>query len=151
MDRLAKLLATFFYTGLSPVAPGTVGSFFGLLLYVGVSASLGLTLVVFLALLVIGFFSAGRAEKIFGKKDSQNIVIDEVCGIFLAFFNVPLAWPYLAAGFLLFRVLDIAKPFPVRRLEKLPGSFGVMADDLMCGLCTNLILRILFIFHLLKV
>ena len=96
----------------------------------------------FLLIAGIGFFSAGRAEKIFGKKDPHEIVIDEVTGIFLAFFLIPLGVTNIVTGFILYRILDITKPFPIRKLECLPGSYGIMADDLLCGLYTNLILQV---------
>ena len=143
MDRWVKLLATFFYAGEMPVAPGTVGSFVGLLIFLSAAPSPGVCAGLFVLISGLVFFSAGRAEKIFQKKDPHEVVIDEVAGIFPAFFMIPLGLMNLIVGFLLYRALDIAKPFPARRLEHLEGSYGIMADDLVCGIYTNLILHIL--------
>ena len=140
--------ATFFYVGKFPFAPGTAGSFAGLLLWVSVADKPYLKLVLFVLILGAGFFSAGHAEKIFGQKDPHPVVIDEVAGIFIVFFMMPLKLTILAVGFLLYRLLDIVKPFPARRLEQLPGSFGIMSDDILCGLYTNLILHGLRHMHL---
>jgi phosphatidylglycerophosphatase A len=144
VDRWIKLIATFFYFGEFPVAPGTAGSFAGLLLFLAVFPSTILVAATFGVLLALGFFSAGRAEKIFNKKDPRQVVIDEVAGIFLVYFMIPVHALSLGIGFLLYRLLDITKPFPVRRLEHLPGSYGIMCDDLLCGVYANLLLQILF-------
>lgn len=143
MRRLVKLIATFFYAGEVPFAPGTVGSFVGLLLYIALSANPLVNAVVFLVLTILGFFAAGEAEKAFGRKDPCEVVIDEVCGIFIVFLFVPMNLINIISGFLLYRLLDIVKPAPARLLEKLKGGYGIMLDDLLCGIYTNLILRIL--------
>ena len=149
MAFFVKLLATFFYLGEIPPAPGTLGSFAGLLLFLSTAHRPWLCVLFFVIVTVLGFFSAGRAEKIFGKKDPRQVVIDEVAGMFLVYFMVPLNGMNLLSGFLLYRALDIIKPFPARRLECLPGSLGIMSDDLLCGLYSNLILQILLKWHFL--
>ena len=149
MALFVKLLATFFYLGEIPLAPGTLGSFGGLLIFLSTAQRPWLCAIFFVIITVLGFFSAGRAEKIFGKKDPRQVVIDEVSGIFLVYFMIPLNGMNLLLGFLLYRVLDIIKPFPARYLERLPGSLGIMSDDLLCGLYSNLILQILLKFHFL--
>ncbi len=141
MNGWIKLLATFFYLGEVPFAPGTVGSLAGVYLYLIVAESPWLCASLFVFIVGVGFFSAGRAEKIFGKKDPREVVIDEVAGVFLVFFMVPLHGVNIVLGFLLYRILDILKPFPVRQFERLRGSSGIMADDLMCGIYANLILH----------
>lgn len=151
MDRLAKLLATFFYLGQIPFLPGTAGSIAGLMLYVSVSGLRWAIAVVFALILISGFFSAGRAEKLYAKKDPRQVIIDEVAGVFLAFIGLPVTPLCLVAGFLIFRMLDILKPFNIRRVEKLAGSLGIMADDLLCGLLTNISLQLMFRFGILKV
>ena len=75
----------------------------------------------------------------FGEKDSGKIVIDEICGVLTTMFLVPFTWPNLLAGFLLFRFFDIAKPVP--GLERLPGGWGVMLDDIAAGIISCLILH----------
>jgi phosphatidylglycerophosphatase A len=143
MAKARFLIASCFGIGRFPVAPGTVGSAAGLLLYWALSAGGGwlpalLGLVVVTAL---GFWSAGAGEERYGEKDPGVVVIDEVAGQMLTLLWLGTTWQILLAGFLLFRLLDIIKPFPARRLEKLPGGSGIMADDLMVGLYGNLILR----------
>jgi phosphatidylglycerophosphatase A len=149
MKRLVKLLATFFYLGEIPLAPGTMGSLGGFFLFLSTADRPSLCIVVFVLITAVGFLTAGRAERIFGKKDPRQVVIDEVAGIFLVYFMVPLKIWNLLSGFLLYRALDIAKPFPAKQLERLPGSLGIMSDDLLCGLYANLILQVLLRLHLL--
>jgi phosphatidylglycerophosphatase A len=80
------------------------------------------------------------------RDDPAEVVIDEVAGILITFFLLPLSWLQLCFGFVLFRLFDILKPYPVRRLEKLKGGFGIVADDLMAGVYANLCLRLLIQF-----
>jgi phosphatidylglycerophosphatase A len=133
-DRIARLLATVFGAGLSPVAPGTAGTLAAVPLFWALSQGglplelLGLLLVTALAVPCAGHVAA-RA----GHRDPQTVVIDEAAGYLLAMLGHPATWPWMAAGFLLFRLFDIVKPFPVRRLEALPGGWGIVADDLMAG------------------
>jgi phosphatidylglycerophosphatase A len=81
-----------------------------------------------------------------GKIDPQEIVIDEVMGMAVTLAFLPLNVKTIVLGFLLFRIFDVAKPFPVRRLEKLPGGWGIVMDDVMAGVYANLSLRIILIF-----
>ncbi len=138
---MTKLLATFFFVGYMPIAPGTFGSFLGLLLFAGIRQDL--RLFGFGLLLVVALLSCGRAEKLFRRKDPPQVVIDEVCGMFLTLLFVPFTLFNLTVGFLLFRVLDIIKPFPANRFEKLRGSAGILLDDLAAGVYAGLILLIL--------
>lgn len=145
MLAFVRLISTFFYIGLVPAAPGTVASFAALLLIV-CFYDMPLALALFFILsLGLGFLLSGRAEKIFGKKDPSEVVIDEVAGLSIVFLGVPLHWVFLATGFLLYRLLDIFKPLGLRRLEKLRGSYGIMADDLAAGIYTHLCLRYIFV------
>jgi phosphatidylglycerophosphatase A len=93
--------------------------------------------------LVAGSWSAGAAERHFGRRDPGQVVIDEVMGMLVTMFGVGTGWPGALAGFLFFRAADIVKPFPANRLERLPGGLGVMADDLMAAVYANLALRVL--------
>ena len=149
MRRFHELVATFFYVGKFPFAPGTAGSFAGLLVYLSLLDQPALRALVFFLITVLGFVSAGRCEKIFGVKDPKPVVIDEVAGIFIVFFGLPPHGLIFLLGFLLYRFLDIIKPFPARRLESLEGSRGIMLDDLLVAVYANLILRALML--LLKV
>ena len=141
-NKLIRLIATFFYVGKLPFAPGTLASLVGLLLLVCVSRVSFLAFYLFIILGGLGFYCCGRAEKLIGKKDPGEIVIDEVCGVFLVFLAVPLNPGFLLAGFVLFRFFDIVKPFPLNRLERLPGSYGIMLDDILAGVYANLVLQI---------
>lgn len=122
--------------GLVPVAPGTAASLLvaGLLWLVPFSTlSLGLAL---LAVTLLGLWAGGRAERAYGRKDPGAVVIDEVAGMMLAVLGLPRTPLILAAAFAGFRLLDILKPFPVRRSQSLGGGLGVMADDLIAGAYT---------------
>ena len=93
-------------------------------------------------ILAIGVWSAGKMEAHWGK-DSYRIVIDEVAGMCLTLLFVPVRWQYIAIGLLLFRFFDIAKPLYIRRMESLKGGWGVMMDDMLAGLYSNLILQLI--------
>lgn len=140
-DSLVKLLSTFFYIGRFPWAPGTAGSAAGLLIFLGTAHAPSLRAALFCAIAVCGFLVSGRAEKIFKKKDPKEVVIDEVAGIFLVFFALPVSVKTILVGFLVYRILDVVKPPPARRLEKMGGGFGIMADDILCALYAHLALR----------
>ena len=146
MTRLAVFLSSAGYTGFVPFAPGTVGSIVGLGVYAALRwAHAGplVEVLVIVALIGIGVWSATAAERHFGLDDPGPVVIDEVAGmlISLAFTNV--AWPGAFAGLVVFRLFDILKPYPAGRLERLPGGLGIMADDVMAGIYANLALRAL--------
>lgn len=144
MTRLAVFVATFAYGGLFPIAPGTVGSVAGLLVY-GLLVQLGggvvLESVVIVAVFGLGVWAAAAAERHFGSTDPGPVVIDEVLGMLITLFLVPVNVSGAIIGLLLFRVFDIVKPFPAGRLERLHGGFGVMSDDAMAGIYANLLLR----------
>jgi len=142
VKNLSKILATFFYIGYIPCAPGTVASAVGVLLYIVIESPFILYISAFLIITVLGFIVSGSVEKMLGMKDPACIVIDEVAGILLALFLLPLKWPVLIAAFILFRVFDIFKPYPVNKFENFKGGTGIMLDDLMAGLYTNLIMQV---------
>lgn len=141
-DKFIKLISSFFYLGYSPIIPGTVASFGGLLIYFLVKSNIYLYALILILIGVVGFLITGRAEDLFGEIDCSKIVIDEVAGILVALFLVPAQPPFIVLGFILFRGIDAVKPFPFDRLQKLPGATGIMLDDLGAGLYTNLILQI---------
>lgn len=144
-EKLAFLLATGLGIGLVPKAPGTFGSLWGLLLAWGLQA-MGLTLAVHLLaiflILVLGIPICGTAAKLFPSKDPGAIVYDEFAALLLVFVAVPLTWLTALSGFLLFRLFDIWKPWPIGRLEKLPGGLGVMADDVGAAILAAAVLWI---------
>ncbi len=133
-NRLTKIIATFFFAGYLPFMPGTWGSLAGVLVYFLVRGSLLIYLPVMALLFFSGFYTAGRAENLFGKKDDKRIVIDEVCGILLLYLLIPGTLVYLAAGFILYRIFDVLKPYPIKRAEGLGGSAGIMIDDVFAAL-----------------
>ena len=145
MTRLAVLLATVGYCGYFPIAPGTVGSAAGLVVYLLVWWTQSPLLEVALIALTFaaGTWAATHAERFFGGIDPGPVVIDEVLGMLITLAFIPVGWSGALAGFVIFRVFDVIKPFPADRLEKFHGGFGIMADDAMAGVYANLVLRLL--------
>ena len=141
-DRLAKLLATFFYIGNVPVAPGSMASLAGTLLVIALYGHPGIHVFLFLLITFAGFAVSGHVEKLLGQKDPSCIVIDEVSGVLLAFFALPLTPAVIVVTFFLFRAFDMFKIYPVNRFEELPGGVGIMADDLWAGLYTNIVMHL---------
>ena len=143
-DRMALGVATMGPCGHAPVAPGTFGSAAGLLLFwaVRASGSLAVELAVVLAVTAVGVVVATRAESATGRHDPGLIVIDETAGMLVTLAAVPVGFGGAVAGFLAFRLFDIVKPFPARRAERLPGGWGVMADDLVAGVYAQALLRL---------
>ena len=145
MTRLAVFVATVGYCGYFPIAPGTAGSAAGLVFYVLVWWT-GSPLVeagLILALFAAGIWAATTAERYFGGIDPGPIVIDEVVGMLVTLAFIPVGWVGAAAGFVLFRIFDVIKPYPARQFERLHGGLGVMADDVMAAVYANLSLRFL--------
>jgi phosphatidylglycerophosphatase A len=138
--RLPTVLATWFGCGLSPRAPGTVGSLGAVPLHLLLRATSGAVHAAAIALLLAaGTWAAHRYASDRGESDPQRVVIDEVAGTLLALGCVrhERAWLQLLA-FLLFRLFDIWKPGPIRRAEHLPpAGLGIMADDILAGLCAG--------------
>lgn len=147
MTRLAVFLATAGYSGYSPIAPGTVGSAVGLLVYAAVRwvqspvAALVEVLLI-LSLFVVGVWAGTTAEGYFGGIDPGPIVLDEVVGMLLTLAFIPVSLSGALVGFVLFRIFDVIKPFPARRLEALHGGLGVMADDAMAAIYANVSLHL---------
>jgi phosphatidylglycerophosphatase A len=144
VTRLAVFLATAGYAGYIPFAPGTVGSAVGLVVYALVWWS-GSPLVeggLIVALFSAGVWAGTTAERFFGGIDPGPIVLDEVVGMLITLAFIPVGWSAALAGFFLFRVFDVIKPWPARSLERLHGGLGVMADDAMAAVYANVALRL---------
>lgn len=146
-QKAAVVLATGLFSGYMPVASGTFGTLVGipggyLVSRLGlVSAPL---VVAFVTLVAV--WSAGVAEDVFGQKDSGRIVIDEIAGFLVTMLFIPWRLETVIAGFLVFRFMDILKPFPIRSLEtRLPDGWGVVGDDVLAGFYANVVLRILLV------
>jgi phosphatidylglycerophosphatase A len=142
MNTFAVVFATAGGAGYAPFAPGTFGSLVGLVIYLATRHSpiawqLGLLVVI----TVVGVWAATVAERHFGEDDPGPVVIDEVAGQMTTLVLTGVGVTGAVIGFAIFRVLDVTKPRPVDRLERLPRGYGIMGDDLMAGLYGNLLLQ----------
>ena len=135
-------IATSLGVGYIPIASGTFGSAAGLLLWAVLPATTTVQAAAIVLLFVVGSWSASVAEAHFGRTDPGEVVVDEVMGMLITLFMNPVGWYGAFAGFFLFRVFDVVKPPPARRLERLHGGVGVMADDAMAAVYANLALRL---------
>lgn len=143
LDRFYKLVSTGFYVGYIPPFPGTLGALQGILLYVGLMRYSPLFLMAVLFFLTaLGIVASDRLSKIKGERDPDEVIIDEIAGAFLACLG-KTSLLELTLVFVLFRIIDITKPFPIRKFETLKGGWGIMLDDLLAGLITNLIVTLL--------
>jgi phosphatidylglycerophosphatase A len=137
--RVALAIATAFGAGFLPKAPGTAGALVGVAAFaLGAPPLLGAAL-----LFLPGVWAATLTAHAAGRKDPQIVVIDEVLGQWVTLIGASTSAPSLAAGFLLFRVFDIVKPWPVRWLEKAPDGWGIVLDDIMAGVYGYLVMLLL--------
>jgi len=154
--------------GYIPLAPGTFGSAVGVsiyLLFAFIEANSGFyfsqngwrdsqisawvhafNLILFLLFCLLGIWASGRATKLFQNKDPQKVVVDEVIGQLITFLFVPFAvsWHFVLAGFLLFRLFDIWKPYPIDSLQNLPAGIGVCADDILAGVYAGTCMALIY-------
>lgn len=143
-EKLALCLALWFGAGLMPKMPGTFGTLAAVPIAL-VMNDLGafyqiLVLVIFIPTAV---WSSGLSQRLLGRNDPPEVVIDEVAGLLLTIFLLPTSWITLCLGFTLFRLFDILKPFPIRRLHKgVRGGTGIVLDDILAGIYANLCLRL---------
>lgn len=144
VPRLATLIATGLGCGRAPIAPGTAGSLLGLALFWPLARfPTAVRLAALVALVLLGTWAASVVARGLGVEDPSLVVVDEVAGMWATLLFLPLTPLTAVAGFLVFRVMDVVKPFPARTLEQLPDGWGIMADDLMAGVYANLVLRLL--------
>jgi len=143
--RFVKIVAVGFGSGLVPLMPGTAGTLVGIPLYLLFSRlAWPLWLLSITAFSFLAVFVAGEAEKVFRQRDPSRVVIDEIAGFQFALFAVTPSVMHVIAGFLLFRFFDIAKPFPIRYLDRnMHGGVGVVADDVAAGVFAGIILHFL--------
>jgi len=146
-----RMIATVGFIGYSPVAPGTMGSLAIALVFLLLPPYLsiwpqvvGLLILFALAVWSAQAMAAAHEQATAGKIDPQEVVIDEVMGMAVTLAFLPLNFKTIGLGFLLFRIFDVAKPFPARRFEKLPGGWGIVMDDVAAGIYANLGLRMIF-------
>jgi len=141
LNFLIKFFATGFFVGYLPFAPGTAATLLALGIYLLLPKNLSFYLIFIFFSFFFGVYLAGKGEKLFGNKDDRRIVIDEMVGFFVAILFLPATAKFIFLAFLLFRFFDILKFSLIRKLQSLPGGWGVILDDLFAGLFTNLILQ----------
>ncbi|MBN2372751.1 phosphatidylglycerophosphatase A [bacterium] len=150
-NHLAMAIASLFGIGYIPFCPGTFGTFAAIFLYAVIArfslySQVGAIFVIFF----IGVWAAQKAEKILNKKDPTVVVIDEAAGYLLTMCFLPFSITVSLIGFFLFRIFDILKPFPIKRLEKISGGWGIMMDDILAGIYSSVVLRVILYFIGLK-
>lgn len=170
MDRVA-LAVTTCGVGYLPLMPGTFGSLVGLAIYILLSSGFAqyrytsassepesfvagihaIIMVAFVGMILIGIWASGRSIELLGSADPPEAVIDEVIGQLTVFLFIPFAtsWIVIAAGFGFFRLFDIWKPFPIDRLQLLPGGLGICVDDIGAGICAGACLSVFYAVSLL--
>ena len=144
-----------FGLGYSPIAPGTVGSLFAVIIYWLCPELNHLTFLSFILLLFfVGVYTSTATENYLIKKlgigqghDPSLIIIDEVVGMLVALIAIPKTYHFIIAAFILFRIFDIVKPFPVNLSQKLPQGWGIMIDDLLAGIYANLLIQLFIIIY----
>ncbi len=142
IDRFILFTAQGAFSGKSPFAPGTAGTLVAVLLYWPlVRLPLTWYFTACILFVIIAVWSSDEAERLLGRKDDPSIVIDEIAGYLVAMALLPASWEMTLLGFVLFRVLDILKPVPLRKLQDLHGGLGVVADDIGAGVYTNILLH----------
>jgi len=139
------LIAFGFGSGLAPKAPGTFGTLVAIPLYL-LLEPLSLTnfLIVLIILSLVSFYIAGKSAQLLGVHDHGGIVIDEICGYLVTMALAPSGWQWIIIGFILFRIFDILKPWPINLLDKnVSGGVGIVLDDLMAGIYALLSLELI--------
>jgi phosphatidylglycerophosphatase A len=137
---IVKFVTTFSYLGYFPKIPGTAGSLAGALIFILLGKNHTSVVLATIIITALGFLFCGPAEKAFKKKDPSAVVIDEVSGMLLCYCFVPMNWPNILAGFVLFRIFDIIKPLKIRKMESFKGGLGIMLDDILAAAYVVLIL-----------
>lgn len=142
VDLLARVIATVFGSGYSAFAPGTAGSAVGVLLFWPMATAAWPRQAAASAILfAVGSLAAGRVARRANRKDPAIVVVDEVVGQWVTLTALPFTPVTAGLGFVLFRVMDVVKPWPARDLERVPGGWGIMADDVAAGVYAHLALR----------
>jgi len=149
MKRMIVQLASGLGVGKIPLIPGTAGTLVGVILYlvlylilVRVFSSWIFYAIAIGVLFLIGVWISGKAEKDLRDKDNQLIVLDEIVAFPVVMFVLPYSFLYILAGFVLFRVFDVVKPFRIGKLEKLRGGWGIMVDDLAAAILANVVIQV---------
>lgn len=148
MKIAAKIIASFFGVGYFPVAPGTLTSFIVVLIYKLFLHKMDwpIHLLIFFFLFFIGTFTSSIFSSALKSKDPRKIVIDEAAGQYLALFQLSSSWFPLLLCFFLFRLFDIIKPFPIKKVETFPKGWGIMLDDLVAALYAGILIYVFYLF-----
>ncbi len=144
------IFSTWFGCGFLPLAPGTFASAASIpLLFWMRNCSLWIRVAVLFSFILLAIGVSEYAERIFKKKDPKQVVIDEVAGMLVCCLFVPFKLRYIFTGFILFRLLDIIKPFPIRKTESLTGGFGIVIDDVLAGAISYglMLILVFFLWH----
>ena len=136
-----RFVATFFYLGKLPFAPGSWGSLGALLLWLLLPITFSVHLSVIIILFVLGVYSSSKMAKYLDEHDPSEVVIDEVVGMGISLFMLPHNFLLYLLSFILFRVFDILKPSFIYRIQNLSGGWGIMLDDVLAGLLTFTIVK----------
>lgn len=145
---IIKLIATGFGLGYSPIIPGTLGSLLGVFIFFllfKLRLSLLTWIIICIFLFFIGVLTATQAERLFSKKDCRKIVIDEIVGCIIFLLFIPHTKWCIIIGFIIYRFLDIVKPFPANRSQALIGGWGITIDDLIVAIYTVIVINIAMI------
>jgi phosphatidylglycerophosphatase A len=149
MNRFFLLFATGFGVGYSPIAPGTLGTLIAIPIYYFLSTIRSpIYEVTLTAFFFFSLWISEKAEIFFGKRDDPRIVIDEMMGFLITMLWIPKTALFIIIGFFLFRFFDIVKPPPIRLIERARGGFGVVLDDVVAGVYSNIILHLISYFTL---
>jgi Phosphatidylglycerophosphatase A and related proteins len=144
MRKIILFFSSAFGTGYIKHAPGTFGSIAGVLLWAFfMPDNYRIQFISVITMFFISVLFSSLAEKVYGKKDDQRIVIDEVAGMWLTLLFLPKTLVFLIAGFILFRLFDVTKPFFIKKLQNIKGGLGITIDDIAAGLIANIILQAL--------
>ncbi len=146
--KLKELLFTFFYAGYSPLAPGTAGTLFGAIIYVLLAFIVGshniwiANLILVIVCMAPFFWLSGEGERYYGYKDPEEVVVDEAMGFWVSMLFFTFSWKVVILAFVLFRIFDIFKPYPINSLQKYREGIGIMLDDLVAGIFANVLIMI---------
>ncbi|WP_022846613.1 MULTISPECIES: phosphatidylglycerophosphatase A family protein [unclassified Desulfurobacterium] len=144
MKKFWEFIATGFYSGKLPKMPGTWGSITAaILLYFFWPENIVYQVVIIAVTFVLSTISSQSLSEQLGDNDPDSVVIDEIIGMEIAMLGIKTTLPAVVAALVIFRIIDIMKPPPIKLFEKLPGGFGITVDDMFAGLYSNILLRLL--------
>ena len=143
INNLEKIIGSGFYTGYIPIASGTFGSLAALFIYLIPGFENPTVLLILLSIFtVIGINIATKFEAVYGK-DPSECTVDELVGTWITLLFIPKTIIYVTSAFLIWRILDIIKPFPAKQVEKIRGGWGIMLDDIISGFYSLIIMHII--------